>query len=95
MYSPPPHLTGIRPYQLTPIQNRFSRPGPKPVYPRPERVYPDPNLQYRRPIQTNRTGLGYGIPMKSSTEDYTDDIQENSFGTEVSFVITTAENGKM
>jgi hypothetical protein len=31
----------------------------------------------------NRAGLGYGIPMKSSIEAYTDEGQENSFGTEV------------
>lgn len=84
MFSPPPpHLTGTRPYQLAPIQTRFSRPGPKQVHPRPNRDYPDRNLQYRRPNQMNRAGLGYGIPMKSSIEAYTDEGQENSFGTEV------------
>ncbi len=46
-------------------------------------------LQYRRPAQT-RGGLGYGIAMKNSstTGGYADDVIENSFGTEVSFLLS-------
>ncbi len=38
MYSPPPPQKS-RPYQLAPIQSRFPRPGPKPIFARNEMDY--------------------------------------------------------
>ena len=39
MYSPPPPQNSRPPYQLAPIQSRFPRPGPKPVFARNEMDY--------------------------------------------------------